>query len=131
MSTRKRRHSQISTPKETLSIIAETFVPAVIDKPEVFVGHSSSELQKSVRTTLKELYDYAKTQLNGRKMGLAALIVDGFDADQIWEEIQLRNEPLFRYVEKEVDVLINQDFDIVDNIRDLEDFEHVDKKIAS
>jgi hypothetical protein len=37
---------------------------------------------------------------------LDELLVDGFDKEQIWEMIQLQNKPMLKYLEKNVDVLL-------------------------
>ena len=40
---------------------------------------------------------------------LSELYVEGFDADQIWEQIQLVNEPMLEYLSKQVDKICHWD----------------------
>jgi hypothetical protein len=42
---------------------------------------------------------------------LSELYVEGFDADQIWEQIQLVNEPMLAYLSKQVDKICNWDIE--------------------
>jgi len=43
---------------------------------------------------------------------LQQLFVTGFDAEQIWEELQLQNEPITTYLQKQVDSLLDKQTDI-------------------
>lgn len=63
-------------------------------------------------------YPPGKTRENqGAKTGLRSLIVDGFDPDQIWEELQLHNVPFTKRAEKQV-----ADLATVEDINLLEEF---------
>ena len=42
---------------------------------------------------------------------LSELYVEGFDTDQIWEQIQLVNEPMLAYLSKQVDMICQWDLD--------------------
>lgn len=51
------------------------------------------------------------------KMGpFKTLFVDGFDPEQIWEEIQLRNEPLADYAEAKIDYLLDHSDEVADDL---------------
>jgi len=73
----------------------------VVERPEVFL-EPTAEIREDILRITKELYDYAKNHesYSVRTSDLKSLLVEGFDNDQIWEELQLQNEPLIKYLEK-------------------------------
>ncbi|EGZ30750.1 hypothetical protein PHYSODRAFT_448712, partial [Phytophthora sojae] len=76
------------------SVIA-SFREKVVQQPEVFFT-PSEEVAKNVKAFAKHAFD--RTSKYQSKSGSAApleeLYVDGFDADQIWEQLRLLNGPL-------------------------------------
>ncbi|KAG3016219.1 hypothetical protein PC121_g13746 [Phytophthora cactorum] len=76
------------------SVIA-SFREKVVQKPEVFFT-PSEEVAKEIKAFAKHAYD--RTSKYQSKSGGAApleeLYVDGFDADQVWEQLRLLNGPL-------------------------------------
>ena len=88
-------------------VMAQTVLKAVTDaavEPQKFFMETNSALADSCEQAVKELFDLAKrvepTQL---KFGpLPELLVAGFTEDQIWEQIELYNTPLQRYVTRSV-----------------------------
>ncbi|CAH1106096.1 unnamed protein product [Psylliodes chrysocephalus] len=82
----------MSTPVVSLEKSLEHF-HHLTKKPELFLN-SENALYDSVKIHLKEIYDFAKTQekkLNGSK-GLSKLLIQKFDTEQIWQEIELQND---------------------------------------
>ena len=73
--------------------VIDEFEDKVVKHPEGFVN-GNQEFQNSLKAVLKLLFDLSKrTEL--RQFGeLPELYVDGFDAEGIWEQIKLREEPL-------------------------------------
>ena len=43
---------------------------------------------------------------------LKSLIVDGFDCEQIWEELNMQNEPLLDFIEANMEALKENDDDL-------------------
>jgi U3 small nucleolar ribonucleoprotein component len=43
---------------------------------------------------------------------LKSLIVDGFDCEQIWEELNMQNDPLLDFIEANLDALRENDDDL-------------------
>ncbi|KAG0288403.1 hypothetical protein BGZ96_007834 [Linnemannia gamsii] len=86
-------------------VMLHSFNEQVLDKPEVFLARNevSAEQAKSVT---KYLYDLGKStetgSLKGQGSMLEELFVDGFDNDQIWEEIHMQNTPFLAYLKAEI-----------------------------
>lgn len=76
------------------SVIA-SFREKVVQQPEVFFT-PSEEVAKEIKTFTKHAFDrstkYASKE--GQPAPLEELYVDGFDADQIWEQLRMLNGPL-------------------------------------
>ncbi|RHZ19169.1 hypothetical protein DYB26_004149 [Aphanomyces astaci] len=65
----------------------------------------STELATTISHVTKYLYDQGKKpsiDLGVATSSLEALYVDGFDADQIWEQLKLQNEPLAKEVGRQI-----------------------------
>lgn len=57
---------------------------------------SQPDVSTTFRNSLKSLYDHIKDRESSRKTAaLPELIVDGFDAEQIWQQLELQNEGEF------------------------------------
>ena len=106
----------------------EDFV-AHLSTPEDYLD-PSPELRSRCLAGVKTVFDLlqvqcrkssstAATKANGARkkastvpLGpLSELYVEGFDADQIWEQLQLVNEPMLAYLSKQVDKLSKKGFD--------------------
>ena len=81
------------------------FMADVVDQPHLFLlVNEHPQLSTLARTVTKNLHDLSSARpagvLNGRlSFGpLKELLVDGFDTEQVWEEIQLRNGPFMKSV---------------------------------
>ncbi|ETV68438.1 hypothetical protein H257_15601 [Aphanomyces astaci] len=90
--------------KEADTSVMEAFRRNVLEKPEVFFA-PSTELATTISHVTKYLYDQAKKRESSSSVdtsSLEALYVDGFDADQIWEQLKLQNEPLAKEVGRQI-----------------------------
>ena len=79
-------------------------------QPEQFIQRSTA-LQQRLKDVIKRLFDTTKREeadsVSGQSFGpLPELYVDGFDAEQIWEELQLRAFPFLKHAEDESKQLI-------------------------
>ncbi|KAL6075706.1 Small ribosomal subunit assembling AARP2 protein [Balamuthia mandrillaris] len=84
---------------------AANFIERVQANPEVFVT-ASSELDSELTLLTKNLFDFAKRtepQTKNVSFGpLEELLVEGFDTEQIWEQMQLQHEPLLQYLQQQL-----------------------------
>ncbi|KAF9102447.1 u3 small nucleolar ribonucleoprotein MPP10 [Mortierella sp. GBA35] len=83
----------------------QSFNKQVLDKPEVFLTRSEASAEQAKSVT-KYLYDLGKAtetgSLKGQGSMLEELFIDGFDNDQIWEEIHMQNTPFLSYLKAEI-----------------------------
>ncbi|XP_014399071.1 PREDICTED: U3 small nucleolar ribonucleoprotein protein MPP10 isoform X3 [Myotis brandtii] len=72
-------------------------------RPEGFLT-IQDELASSFTSLTKVLYDFNKVLERGRIPGspLQKLVVDRFDEEQIWQQLELQNEPVLQYFESAV-----------------------------
>ncbi|KAF9941022.1 hypothetical protein BGZ67_006078 [Mortierella alpina] len=91
-----------SMPDEAL---LKSFNEHVLEKPEVFLSRTEASAEQA-KTITKYLYDLGKAtetdSLKGQGSMLEELFVDGFDNDQIWEEIHMQNTPFLSYLKTEI-----------------------------
>ncbi|CAO3566219.1 unnamed protein product [Mortierella alpina] len=91
-----------SMPDEAL---LKSFNEHVLEKPEVFLSRTEASAEQA-KTITKYLYDLGKAtetdSLKGQGSMLEELFVDGFDNDQIWEEIHMQNTPFLSYLKSEI-----------------------------
>ncbi|KAL8008076.1 putative U3 small nucleolar ribonucleoprotein complex, subunit Mpp10 [Plasmopara halstedii] len=75
--------------------VTRSFREKVLQKPEVFFT-SSEEVANEIKVFAKHAYNCTSKYLskNSGTDPLEELYVDGFDADQIWEQLRLLNGPL-------------------------------------
>ncbi|XP_035666716.1 U3 small nucleolar ribonucleoprotein protein MPP10-like [Branchiostoma floridae] len=89
--------------KETL-VGALCRVASVSSKLENFLS-AQPDVANTFKSTTKQLYDFVKqsdNKNNALKGTLAELIVSNFDDEQIWQEVELQNEPLLKRLVKDV-----------------------------
>ncbi|KAK5814660.1 U3 small nucleolar ribonucleoprotein complex, subunit Mpp10 [Linnemannia elongata] len=91
-----------SMPDEAM---LQSFNEQVLDKPEVFLTRNEASAEQAKSVT-KYFYDLGKStetgSLKGQGSMLEELFVDGFDNDQIWEEIHMQNTPFLTYLKAEI-----------------------------
>ncbi|KAG9294893.1 hypothetical protein G9A89_003233 [Geosiphon pyriformis] len=94
-----------------------SFVESVIDKPEAFLLANPEIRSKALETT-KVLYDRGKhddfleLQENNPLM---FLLLDGFDNEQIWQQINMKNRPFLDFIDKKLNLAYKlNDEDMVD-----------------
>ena len=69
----------------------------------------NTAVSQACQQATKALFDRAKKN-EPRPFGvLPELLVEGFDAEQVWEQIQLRNVPMLRYIKKQTNKLLHND----------------------
>ncbi|XP_072392929.1 U3 small nucleolar ribonucleoprotein protein MPP10 [Diabrotica undecimpunctata] len=81
----------MSHDADNLNEIVEEF-QQLTHKPERFLN-SEADVPECIKVNLKKFYDFSKSQekkLNNSK-GLPQLLINGFDIEQIWQEIELQN----------------------------------------
>ncbi|KJE95933.1 M-phase phosphoprotein 10 [Capsaspora owczarzaki ATCC 30864] len=74
-------------------------------------------LRASIAGAAKNLFDYARAMETGaigkplhpslKKIPINELVVDGFETEQIWEELQLRSGPVTAVLDRSVDTLLS------------------------
>jgi U3 small nucleolar RNA-associated protein MPP10 len=83
--------------------------------PEKFV-QEDQELETKLTKITKTLFDIAKQnelpKMKHLTGPLKSLIVDGFDCEQIWEELNMQNDPLLDFIEANLDALRENDDDL-------------------
>nr|SVE88125.1 EOG090X09DZ [Daphnia similis] len=81
---------------------------AVTTKPESFLSVQTAANTKFKAIT-KDLYDYVNRNftLQGLTRSLPQLYIDGFDEEQIWQQLELHNEPCFNILVKNVAKLLS------------------------
>eukprot|EP00741_Cyanophora_paradoxa_P012260 tig00020604_g11847.t1 len=84
----------------------QQFLRAYGEHPELFVGQLPESSRSDILSTVKLIFDFAKKHEDKPFGPLPELLVDGFDVEQIWEEIQLQNAPVLQYAEKRVGGLL-------------------------
>jgi U3 small nucleolar RNA-associated protein MPP10 len=94
-----------------------------LDQPHDFIG-ATSPLQQQLKTICKLFYDYSKTvELVSMKASpLSELAVEGFDYEQIWEELQLQNVPALKWLDRKMKELEQEELDF--NVSDVEEDEN-------
>lgn len=104
------------------NIIPE-FIENILEKPEIFIKEDdkNQNIKEKIIQIIKLLFDYSiiflkknfkmcftiikfylgkKIESQKKNMGsiLKELFIDGLDYEQIWEQIQLQNKPLLKYI---------------------------------
>jgi len=96
---------------------------AAVEQPQVFLGVQNEDLENKILLAVQTLYRAApdgclvsaehtvpgKQLTKPAPMGpLPELIVDGFDQEQLWEQVQLRQRPLVRFLERQSALLLRE-----------------------
>ncbi|XP_030734270.1 U3 small nucleolar ribonucleoprotein protein MPP10 [Globicephala melas] len=80
------------------------------DRPECFLT-IQDELASKFTSLTKVLYDFNKILENDRKRGspLQRLMINNFDDEQIWQQLELQNEPILQYFQNAVSEAITDE----------------------
>ncbi|XP_012331080.1 U3 small nucleolar ribonucleoprotein protein MPP10 [Aotus nancymaae] len=87
-----------------------TEVGKATGRPECFLTIQDVLASKFTSLT-KVLYDFNKILENGRIHGspLQKLVIENFDDEQIWQQLELQNEPILQYFQNAVSETINDE----------------------
>uniref|UniRef100_A0A2K6SSZ0 M-phase phosphoprotein 10 n=1 Tax=Saimiri boliviensis boliviensis TaxID=39432 RepID=A0A2K6SSZ0_SAIBB len=87
-----------------------TEVGKATGRPECFLTIQDGLASKFTSLT-KVLYDFNKILENGRIHGspLQKLVIENFDDEQIWQQLELQNEPILQYFQNAVSEAINDE----------------------
>ncbi|KAF5927220.1 U3 small nucleolar ribonucleoprotein protein MPP10 [Diceros bicornis minor] len=79
-------------------------------QPECFLT-IQDELASNFTSLTKVLYDFNKILENGRIHGscLKKLVIDNFDDEQIWQQLELQNEPILQYFQNAISETIKDE----------------------
>ena len=80
------------------------------DSPECFLT-IQDELASKYTSLTKVLYDFNKVLENDRKHGspLKKLMINNFDDEQIWQQLELQNEPILQHFQSAVSETIEDE----------------------
>lgn len=88
---------------------AAALVDSLLSRPELLLEPSADEARKvakDAREFVKLFYDAAQAHcpqaVRTLTKDVASMVVDGFDRDQIWEELEVQNVPLRRQLRRNV-----------------------------
>ncbi|ORY46862.1 Mpp10 protein, partial [Rhizoclosmatium globosum] len=88
--------------------VTTLFDKEIISHPEKFLVPDVT-LSNTLLDAAKWMFDLAKHSEPFEMSPLAELLTDGFDLDQIWEQMQLRNRPMVKYVTATASDVISRD----------------------
>nr|XP_025842189.1 U3 small nucleolar ribonucleoprotein protein MPP10 [Vulpes vulpes] len=91
-------------------------------QPECFLT-IQDELASNFTSLTKVLYDFNKILENDRMHGspLQKLVIDNFDDEQIWQQLELQNEPILQYFQNAVSKTIkDEDISLLPEIEERE-----------
>lgn len=83
-------------------VAVEAFETKVLQKPELFFT-PSEQVASDIKQFTKHVFDHCTKFVSQSSVTpLDQLYIDGFDADQIWEQLQLQNGPLVSELAKRI-----------------------------
>ncbi|KAI9486251.1 MAG: U3 small nucleolar ribonucleoprotein complex, subunit Mpp10 [Benjaminiella poitrasii] len=82
-----------------MSNTIDQFISNVVDKPHVFFT-SNQKVADSALEMAKHFYNNVKKVEQVQLSPFTELLTEGFDNDQIWEEIAAQNEPFLNYAKQ-------------------------------
>ncbi|GAB9463883.1 U3 small nucleolar [Globisporangium polare] len=83
-------------------VAVEAFESKVLQKPELFFT-PSEQVASDIKQFTKHVFDHCTKFVSQSSVTpLDQLYIDGFDADQIWEQLQLQNGPLVSELAKRI-----------------------------
>ncbi|KAI9208522.1 U3 small nucleolar ribonucleoprotein complex, subunit Mpp10 [Polychytrium aggregatum] len=103
--------------------LSDTFCEGLAEHPEKFLM-KDERFSGAIMAASKWLFDFAKLSEPTKMSPLDELMIDGFDSEQVWEQIQLQNVPMTAYLSEKVQTIIeNGDVAIDDEDDELSDSE--------
>ncbi|XP_050302751.1 U3 small nucleolar ribonucleoprotein protein MPP10 [Anthonomus grandis grandis] len=93
------------------------------ENPIIYLGLSENETQ-TLQTHLKSLYDFTKSEEPKKPPGqsLKRLLIDNFDLEQIWQQVELQNEDTISHALEEVSsLLVNKNNLVFKSVREFVD----------
>eukprot|EP00127_Corallochytrium_limacisporum_P004309 Clim_evm254s157 gene=Clim_evmTU254s157 len=99
----KRKARKIGTAKVTDPIFPRTlgFIQGPLTQPAKFL-RADQEVAQHGKEALKELFDLALSHDRRKYTALSEFIIDGLDAEQLWEELLMRNKPALSQLRKDM-----------------------------
>ncbi|KAJ3042072.1 u3 small nucleolar ribonucleoprotein MPP10 [Rhizophlyctis rosea] len=85
--------------------ISEDFLPTVAGRPDKFLEPDAALAKRALHAT-KWLFDLGKRTEPYIMSPLPELLLDGFDAEQVWEQVRLQSEPMTEYLSTIVSDLV-------------------------
>ncbi|CDH50853.1 mpp10 protein [Lichtheimia corymbifera JMRC:FSU:9682] len=89
----------VATKKRTNPV--NRFITNVVDKPQVFFA-ADTKIVNQALAMAKHFYDTAKQHETMEFSPFPELLTEGFETEQIWEEIASQNEPFLHYAKSTV-----------------------------
>ncbi|KAI8918233.1 U3 small nucleolar ribonucleoprotein complex, subunit Mpp10 [Powellomyces hirtus] len=91
-------------------VLGGASLDSLLSRPDAFLRPNAA-LSDSFLKITQSLYEVAKHSEPFPKefSPLEALLVDGFDAEQVWEQLQLQNQPMVGYLAEKVDHVLDDD----------------------
>ncbi|KAJ3018481.1 u3 small nucleolar ribonucleoprotein MPP10 [Thoreauomyces humboldtii] len=112
-----------------LASISTTDLPTLTSRPDKFLApnpHVSIDFM-SLTARLYDLVKHAEP-FPGDFSPLQTLLVDGFDPEQVWEQLQLQNAPMIAYLAKKVQDVVEAPDSSEDGDGDQEEVEEADEE---
>jgi len=100
--------------------VNDEFVNQILDKPEKFIL-PDAKLEKKILEITKNLFDFGIKYENNSSCPLEELYIEGFDNEQIWEEIQLQNVPLIEQFNEISNDIIENDLQMSEDESEVND----------
>ncbi|KAJ3131201.1 u3 small nucleolar ribonucleoprotein MPP10 [Physocladia obscura] len=94
------------TTADFIKPITILFDHAVMTRPQNFLVPDPDVSAKLLQAT-KWMFDLGKYAEPFEMSPLSELLTDGFDLDQVWEQLQLRNKPLLKHLSHAVSAVIS------------------------
>ena len=94
--------SKMASEKNLVDLVSQ--LKAIPTDPESYF-QPTKELPKDTLSSLKGLFDFSRQYERSSGNGLCPLkelMVDGFDDEQIWQQVELQNEPVITDTKKRV-----------------------------
>ena len=86
-----------TTPNDSTPLSNANSISALLDRPEVFFQPQPS-IASALGQTISQLYNLGRSSSLPTFRQLPPFILQGFDIEQLWAELQLQNDPVSRYL---------------------------------